>query len=158
MSLQSAINRFPRQVPGPGGEDYVRVDGRYAVRSGAAVESGPATLANGGIRVQKVDERGDPPDDGEVTAVYAQKAGPIAVPTGEVFVRFAEDVRAEARLEELSNAGYEVAKIPSYAPNAAWVRAQGGDVADSLRNIAALRRLPGVQNVEAQMAVELTRR
>ena len=88
---------------------------------------------------------------GAVTAVYALPSGRLAVPTGRVFVRFREDVAAEARAGELKRAGYRITKTLAYAPNAAWVEADDGEVATALRNIERLEAMSGVVNVEPQL-------
>jgi hypothetical protein len=96
-----------------------------------------------------------PSGPGAVTAVYTLPSGRLAVPTGRVFVRFREDVAAEARAGELKRAGYRITKTLAYAPNAAWVEADDGEVATALRNIERLEAMSGVVNVEPQL---LTRR
>jgi hypothetical protein len=160
MSLQNAIDRFPRQVPGPGGKDYRRLDSHYAVHGTAAAEASVApafTLGDGSIRVY---ERGDDerPPEAPVSAVYAQEDGPPAVPTGDVFVRFVEGVRVEERRRQLKSVGYDIVRVPSYAPHAAWVRASGGDAAESLRGMAALQAVGDVVGVEPQMLMRAARR
>ena len=87
-----------------------------------------------------------------VRAVYSiSEGGPLAVPTGEVFVRMTKGVCAKDRVEDLEGAGYEVTKTLFYAPNAAWLRARSGDAADALEGIPRLEALPDVANVEPQM-------
>lgn len=91
--------------------------------------------------------------------VYAlQPGGAIAVPTGLVFMRFAEGTTVEKHLEEIKQAGYEVAESLSYAPHAAWLRARSGKMADALAHLDALEKIPEVQSVEPQMLMESARR
>jgi len=92
-----------------------------------------------------------PAEPGAMTAVYALSSGRLAVPTGRVFVRFREDVAPEARSEELKRAGYRIAKTLSYAPSAAWLEADDGEVTSALRNIERLEAINGVVNVEPQL-------
>jgi hypothetical protein len=82
----------------------------------------------------------------------------VAVPTGQIFLRFKEGVDASTRREEIERAGYEIVQIPPYAPSSAWVRSASGDLAKSLADIEALERLADVENVEPQMLVERTLR
>jgi hypothetical protein len=94
-----------------------------------------------------------------VTPVYALRPnGPPAVPTGLVFVRFAERVAIDERRDQLAQAGYNVAEVPAYAPHAAWVRASHGGIATSLAGIAALAGIADVVSVEPQMLSASARR
>ena len=86
-----------------------------------------------------------------MTAVYALPSGRLAVPTGRVFVRFREGVAPKARSEELKHAGYRITMTLAYAPSAAWLEADDGEVATALRNIERLEALNGVVNVEPQL-------
>lgn len=91
------------------------------------------------------------PDSGAVQPVYVEPgSGQQMIPSGRVFVRFAEGVAAESRREGLRAAGYRVLAIPSYAPHAAWVEAMDGDPAKSLAGLARLEALGQVANVEPQ--------
>ena len=60
---------------------------------------------------------------------------------GLLFLRFAEGTRPPSTARR-SGSGYEVSTIPGYAPHAAWVRANDGDIASSLRDIDALSSAP----------------
>ena len=96
---------------------------------------------------------------GSLTPVYGlQPSGLPAVPTGQVFIRFAEGVKAEDHRQEINQAGYELVESPVYAPQAAWLRAQSGDIAEALVGIPRLEQLPDVENVEPQMLKESVRR
>jgi hypothetical protein len=74
---------------------------------------------------------------------------PEASPTGRVWVRFADGVDAAGRAAALEGAGYRIERIPGYAANAAYVRAD--DVATSLQGLERLRALPDVEHVEPEM-------
>ena len=94
-----------------------------------------------------------------VAPVYRLGAdGPLAVATGLVFVRFKDDVLVESRRDALRRAGYEVVDILAYAPNAAWLRARSGEIADALSQTAALEALADVEHVEPQMLMQAARR
>jgi hypothetical protein len=165
MSRQKDFSDFPERV-GAGaaraGAWYVRAPGRYAVHheeGGREAPGAEMTFAREGIAVF----RGEP---GEAragaatsTPVYRlQPDGPLAVPTGKIFLRFREGVEAASRRAEIEVAGYEIIETPPYAPSGAWVCAAGGDVALSLSNIKALEKLADVENVEPQMLVERSQR
>jgi hypothetical protein len=94
-----------------------------------------------------------PPDvpSPRLVAVYADASGAIAVPTGRVFVRFLEAVRADGERARLRDAGFDVVEIPAYAPHCAWVEAADHDPATALVRISALRALAGVAHVEPQL-------
>ncbi len=94
----------------------------------------------------------DQPATVTITPVYAtDPRGPLAVPTGQIFIRFTPDVKTEGRRDNLTDHGYTIVRIPSYAPHTAWVQATTGDIATSLLNIEQLKGLPGIVNVEPQL-------
>ncbi|HAX76967.1 MAG TPA: hypothetical protein DCY88_14295 [Cyanobacteria bacterium UBA11372] len=89
---------------------------------------------------------------GTIGPIYTlQSDGSLAVPTGMVFIRFAENVDVESHREAIERAGYEIAQSLSYAPHAAWLRAQSGKISDALMGISKLEAIPNVENVEPQM-------
>ncbi len=89
---------------------------------------------------------------GRITPVYSlQPGGVLAIPTGLIFVRFADAVNAEKRRQALRQAGYTVKQLLPYAPNAAWVAAESGEIAAALQGISRLESLPDVVNIEPQM-------
>ena len=143
---------------------YVRFPGFFAVHDpvpASIVSSVAFVLNEGAIAVCRgePDVATLPATRTTITPVYApESAGPPAVPTGRVFVRFAENVPVDDRRDDLARAGYTVIQTLSYAPHAAWVRARDGDIAASLAGIAALEALPDVVNVEPQMLMKSQRR
>jgi hypothetical protein len=135
-----AVQQRPPDLPAP---DAVLLldDGAIAVFQGEPGEAAEAAQAGG------------------LSPVYAlQPSGLSAIPTGRVFIRFAEGVKAESRRPEIDQAGYELIESLAYAPQAAWLRAQSGDIADALAGIPQLEQLPDVENVEPQMLKESARR
>lgn len=165
MSRQKDFSDFPERVSagaGRAGAWYVRAPGRYAVRQGEGEQEASGaemTFAREGIAVFSGEPGAARADAATPTPVYRlQPDGPLAVPTGKIFLRFKEGVEAASRREEIERAGYEIIETPPYAPSGAWVRAVGGDVARSLSNIKALEKLADVENVEPQMLVERARR
>lgn len=91
----------------------------------------------------------------DVGPVYsAGPGGPIAVPTGRVFVRFADGIRADRHRKQFEAAGFDIDRMLSYAPNAVWLRPTTGGVARALPGLAALAKLPGVAHVEPQLLLE----
>ena len=94
----------------------------------------------------------DLPTSLTITPVYALDShGPLAVPTGQIFIRFTPDVKTEDRRSNLADRGYTIVRIPSYAPHTAWVQATTGDIATSLLNVEQLNGLSGLVNVEPQL-------
>ena len=116
------------------------------------------TLKGGEIAVHRGDPAAAEGKEQQVGPVYALPEGPLAVPTGLLFVRFKEGTAAAEHREEIERSGYEIVQIPGYAPNAAWVRPRNGDIATSLRGMRALESLPGVENVEPQMLMANAKR
>lgn len=82
----------------------------------------------------------------------------MAVPTGRVFIRFADGVNISDHETEIGNAGYQLEQKLAYAPNAAWLRAGSSSIADALNGIDALQQITGVENVEPQMLMHASYR
>ncbi len=97
------------------------------------------------------DARSEPGAPPAVYPVYAQESGYMVIPTGRLLVRFDDAVSAESRAADLNRAGYHIAQALSYAPNAAWIVANGDSLEAALNNIAQLEGLPDVRNVEPQL-------
>ena len=91
-------------------------------------------------------------DAGPVYRVTEQ--GPLAVPTGKVFVRFAEGQSIEDRRGDIEAAGFRIVDTLSYAPQAGWCEARSGDITDALANLATLKRISDIAAVEPQMLME----
>jgi hypothetical protein len=91
----------------------------------------------------------------DVIPVYSAGAdGPLAVPTGRLFVRFAEGIKASDRAPALRALGFAIERSPSYAPSAAWVTPLAGSATAALDHIEALQKLPDVAHVEPQLVME----
>jgi hypothetical protein len=98
-------------------------------------------------------------EQGAIGPVYRQAGGGgLAVPSGRVFVRFAEGDPAAGHEQELAEAGYRLEEVPSYAPHAAWLRPAGGKVADALSRLGRVERLRTVEHVEPQLLRSAARR
>ncbi len=94
-------------------------------------------------------------ESNKLSPIYTiQPNGSLAVPTGLVFIRFAEGVDVESQRGVINRAGYEVAQTLSYAPHTAWLRGQSGNIADAIARIPQLKAIPNVENVEPQMLME----
>jgi hypothetical protein len=145
---------------------YVLKAGHYAVhqRSSTLPARGAVLSLDDGDSAIVVfqgepDEMAEAAQTGGLSPVYGLQPGDLpAVPTGRVFVRFAEGVKAESHRQQISQAGYELVESLAYAPQAAWLRSRSGDIADALAGIPALEQLPDVENVEPQMLKESVRR
>jgi len=90
-------------------------------------------------------------DPASIVPVYALSGTVMVVPTGRIFVRFRDGVVASTRATDLERAGYRLAQMLPYAPNAAWVEADDQQIASALGNISRLERLGDVVNVEPQL-------
>ena len=139
---------------------YVRATDFYAVRGTSArverevpvltvnTDGGESIRVYRGVPEQTRASSGSP----KVTPVYAlPSAESVVVPTGRVFVRFADAIKAETKVDELKKAGYKIAQTLGYAPNAAWLEATNGDIALALNNLEKLEELADVENVEPQL-------
>ncbi|MEH2393575.1 MAG: hypothetical protein V7K21_18590 [Nostoc sp.] len=135
---------------------YTRKPGYYAIHYNQ-----PNTVASGAV-LQLNDGAiavfpGEPnqSEQGTLSPIYTlQPNGSLAVPTGLVFIRFAEGVDVESQREVINRVGYEVAQSLDYAPHAAWLRAQSGNIADAIAGIPQLEAIPKVENIEPQMLME----
>lgn len=112
-----------------------------------------------------------PDEDGAVFVIYpdgdgahalpgagpvyeAGAGGPLAVPTGRVFVRLAEGHGVEEARTAFAGAGFRIERIVSHAPHAAWLRPDAGGAIAALPALDTLRQLPDVVHVEPQMLLE----
>ncbi len=135
---------------------YTRKPGYYAIHYNQ-----PKTLVTGAI-LQLNDGKiavfpGEPnqSEQGTLSPIYTlQPNGSLAVPTGLVFIRFAEGVDVKSQREVINRAGYEIAQKLLYAPHTAWLRAQSGNIADAIARIPQLEAIPKVENIEPQMLME----
>ena len=99
------------------------------------------------------------PSDLIVTPVYRLESnGPQGVPTGNVFIRFRPQVSVEGRQKDIEACGFFFRESLSYAPHAAWLRSQDGNIATALNGIAKLRDLNDVELVEPQMLMRRMQR
>jgi len=151
--------KYPSRVragTGQGAIDYERQPDLYAVREhdGSGSSEALAIIHDDATSSYAVYQRRSgktalTPEQGPVYS--AGPGGPLAVPTGRVFVRLSGGMRAEDRRREFAATGFEIESIPSYAPNAAWLRPKAGGVARALPAISALKKVPGVVHVEPQL-------
>ena len=158
---------FPQQIPvssKPGAGTYKLMPGYYATHGKQpepAVRDAVQLFNEGAIAVFKgaPDQATDAAWPDKLSPVYSLvPGGSPAVPTGLVFIRFAEGVPVDTLKKEIEGAGYEVAESLAYAPNAAWLRARSGEIEDALTGLKALEKLPQVESVEPQMLMESARR
>jgi hypothetical protein len=162
MTEPTPLDRCPARLrigPEPPARVYLRQDGYYALHGcmpGEPVTGAELTLKRGAIAVF----RASPPPGvaDRVGPVYAIAGGPLAVPTGLVFVRFTNDTRAADQRPALEQAGFEVVQLPGYAPHACWVRPRAGGIAAALHGLTRLAALPGVEHVEPQLLTARARR
>ena len=95
----------------------------------------------------------------DVGPVYsAGPDGPLAVPTGRIFVRLTAGVEPEQRRPQFDAAGFDIHRTLSYASNAVWLRPKAGGVAEALLRLDALARVPDVVHIEPQLLMQRARR
>jgi hypothetical protein len=160
VTTPAILGRFPEMLGGAG-PTWVRVPDLYALHAPvprSLTADVVWTLEAEGIAVLRGQPRSASIPVAAVTPVYARPSGPPAVPTGRVFVRFAENVRADLRRRQLSRAGWELVEAPAWAPHTAWVRPASGDIAAALAGLDALAALPDVARVEPEMLAPAVRR
>jgi hypothetical protein len=160
---KESFARAPERLSSAEDAVYVRRRDTYAVhdrKPGSPAPGATELLNDGAIAVHDGEPAAEASrQEGRLGPVYSlEPGGALAVPTGLLFVRFAEGVAAETRRDELERAGFEIVKSPGYAPQAAWVRSRSDDIAGTLAQIPALERLPQVERVEPEMLMPRARR
>ena len=139
---------------------YERARDCFALTQAQAQASGATVLASlqaeDGLILQLCS--GQPSADMELprAAYRAEAGGNPQVPSGTVFVRFADGVQAQDRGAAIEAAGCRVVSVPAYAPQAAWLAPAGSDPAQALRAIERLEALPEMLNVEPQWLMART--
>jgi len=162
--MEDFYSKYPSRVSAGTGRSesgFILKHGYYATQRPPAdvVEGAELLLEDGAIAVFK----GEPPKTREVQSsigpVYELgPGGSLAVPTGLVFIRFRAGISAGSRQQAIEEAGFELKDTIPYAPNAAWLKARSGSIADSLEGIATLASLPDIENVEPQMLMSSSHR
>jgi hypothetical protein len=131
-----------------------RIPGWYAIHgtpSGQESAKPIAEFSDGAIRVFEGDA-----DTWRIGPVYADvEGGPPVVPTGRALVRFADDELAADRTDDIEDAGFVIAEVLSYAPQAAWVRPASGKIADAIDLLDQLMTIEGVVHAEPQFLREM---
>ncbi|MEH2398767.1 hypothetical protein [Nostoc sp.] len=160
------FSEYPEQIRvGSGGTavSYTRKPGYYAIHynqpktvaSGAVLQLNDGAMSTTGYAYAVFPGEPNQSEQGTLSPIYTlQPNGSLAVPTGLVFIRFAEGVDVESQREVINQAGYEVAQSLDYAPHAAWLRAQSGNIVDAIAGIPQLEAIPKVENIEPQMLME----
>lgn len=154
------MEKLPERVRSGASAFFQRRADLYALRRGAATSRRKAAIT------EVIDDaharyevyEGTPPaglDPADIVPVYAAgEGGPIAVPTGRVFVRLREGVKPDERRADLAGAGFEIERTLPYAPGAVWLRPIEDGVGAALNGLASLEALPDVAHVEPQMLLE----
>ncbi len=147
------LQGFPGTLPAPisyGGGSYTRDDAHVALvgtPTGPERGAGPARI----LPIERAEGEG-------IVAVYRSPAGELVAPTGALFVRLREGSRAADRRSALLAMGLEIVRVPSFAPHTAFVRAKSGDVAETLRLVGEVAKMPDVEGVEVEMLREAQRK
>ncbi|MBW4677287.1 MAG: hypothetical protein KME52_25770 [Desmonostoc geniculatum HA4340-LM1] len=153
------FSEYPQQIrvgSDASAVSYTRQPGYYAIhynQPSTVVRGAILQLNEGAIAVFP----GEPnqSEKNTLSPIYTlQSNGSFAVPSGLVFIRFAEGVDVESQGEAINRAGYEVEQSLDYAPNAAWLRPRSGNINDAIAGISQLEAIPNVENVELQMLME----
>lgn len=163
MSLSDGpFHRFPRQISVGASNPVI-----YEQQAGFFALHGDPLPTDRAIQVH-ASERiailpGPPPaslaPEQAISPVYAPEGGgSLAVPTGKIFLRVMEEDTVEAHRAEWEGAGYILAERLDYAPQAAWLQARSGGIADALLGVSRLRKIAGVESVEPQLLMQRTQR
>ncbi|WP_392531591.1 hypothetical protein [Nostoc sp. C117] len=142
---------------------YNRKPGYYAVHynqpgtvaEGAILQLNEGAMSTTGCAYAVFSGEPNQSEKNTLSPIYTlEPDGSLAVPTGLVFIRFAEGVDVELQREAIERAGYKIEQSISYAPHAAWLRPQSGKILDAIAGISQLETIPNVENVELQMLME----
>ena len=162
-SIESAPERIRSRTLEPR-STYERAHGYFAAHGSPSprLRSAAVLLLQGGdLAICS----GDPPGQGAegeadlFGPVYrAPPGGSLVVPTGRIFLRFAERVPLEQRRRELEELGYEIESVTPHALHAGWLRPKSGSIVESLKGVQGLEALADVVNVEPQMLMRAAAR
>jgi hypothetical protein len=151
----------PQKIQIQAGVVYERKLGHYAVhysQPGQVADGALLQMNEGAIAVFQGEPQQVAPQTGEVGPVYATAAGTWVIPTGQVFVEFAPGQEIAQYRSALQTAGYDITQNLDYAPNAAWLRARSGKIADGLAGLNKLRAIANVVTVEPEMLMPRSKR
>lgn len=162
---QHSFRAYPAELQvGTPPQRYVRQPEYYAVHYGQpealpAADRAGAVMLLGQDAIAVFHQPAREPATSRLSPVYAlQPSGTLAVPTGLVFIRFQDGVMLASQQAALQQAGYEIAQTLDYAPQAGWLRARSGNMADALSQLAQLQALPQVERVEPQLLMQRSSR
>ena len=137
---------------------FDRRDDLYAVRRKAGASSNAVARIEADAEHHYTVHTGTPADahtgDDAIPVYSAGADGPLAVPTGRLFVRFNEGIKPADHTAALRKLGFTIEKTLSYAPSAAWVAPVAGNATAALEHLEALEKLPDVAHVEPQMIMQ----
>ncbi|MBN3960776.1 hypothetical protein [Nostoc sp. NMS8] len=163
---KDSFSEYPQQIRVGSGRtavSYTRKSGYYAIHynqlnavpAGAILQLNNGAMSTTGYAYAVFSGEPNQSAKGILSPIYTLEANAsLAVPTGLVFIRFAEGVDVESQREVINQAGYEIAQSLSYAPHAAWLRAKSGNIVDAIAGISQLEAIANVENVEPQMLME----
>lgn len=153
--LAAMVDAFPRQIAvgGPGSPLLAQKPGWYALHGEPLPKADVIVLFEPEAIAVLAGTPAGPLAPGQaISPVYAQAGSEeLVVPTGALFLRVRTGDRAKDRRAALEQAGYRIASVPDHAPEAAWLRATSGSIAEALDGLGRLRELPGVESVEPQL-------
>jgi hypothetical protein len=161
------MSKFPRQFSvntAPRPTHYALTDDYYAVTgeverlrsTDIQFDSDEDRLT---VRRKQPDESISASSNSRISPVYRLgDRGPLAVPTGKVFVRFKDRDSLEKHRKEIERAGFKVVQSLPYAPQAGWVEPSSGKIEDAITRFDTLNQIRGVEAVEPQMLLERQRR
>ncbi|MCT0208673.1 hypothetical protein [Synechococcus sp. CS-1332] len=154
-AIAAMFDAFPQQISmgGPGSLLLAQKPGWYALHGQPLPEANVILLFEPEAIAVLAGTPAAPLAPGQaISPVYAQAGSDeLAVPTGVLFLRVRQGERAKDHRAALEQAGCRIASLPDHAPEAAWLRASSGRIADALGCLDRLRDLPGVESIEPQL-------
>jgi hypothetical protein len=153
--VAAMFDAFPRQISvgGTGSVLLAQKPGWYALHGQPLPEASVILRFEPEAIAVLAGAPAAPPAPGQaISPVYAQAGSDeLAVPTGALFLRVRTGDRANDHRDALQQAGFRIAQVPDHAPEAAWLRATSGSIAEALGGLSRLQELPGVESVEPQL-------
>lgn len=164
MNQSDPLSPFPQKIRASleaSSLTYVRLPDHYAIHGTVPTELLMAvreTLNNQSISILqgKMNVERQNRLSLTISPVYAlEPHGVPAVPTGKLFIRLEEHIRAEEKRDILETMGYQIIDIPPYAPYTCWVSAHPDSLTTSLSHLSKLQTIADIRNIEPQMLTAL---
>ena len=151
--------QFPRKLKSKrrdGDHEWQIVDGcsaQLGVAPDERVDDEVARVDQTTVICQRpvADPDNSPPIDNQVPVYQLGGNGPIAVPTGRIFVHFDKGTSLEEHRAQLEQLGFQIDELSQTSGACGWIRHQSGCYRETLTRSATLHNLENLSTVEPQL-------